>query len=116
MLHAHRLRPDWVKVLVLEIQRTSRISELNQMRSVGRLFQVMAKLLEQGQREGEIREGIDSEVASFLFIGGLELVITARVLNVLQVEPEDDQDYYQKVAKTVVDIFINGLGVEERPT
>ena len=103
-------------MLVLEIQRTSRISELNQMRSVGRLFQVMAKLLEQGQREGEIREGIDSEVASFLFIGGLELVITARVLNVLQVEPEDDQDYYQKVAKTVVDIFINGLGVEERPT
>lgn len=116
VLHAHRLRPDWVKVLVLEIQRTSRFSELNQLRSVSRLFQVMAKLLEQGQREGELRGDIDSEVASFLFIGGLELVITARVLNVLQVEPEDEQDYYQKVAKTVVDIFINGLAAKERLT
>jgi AcrR family transcriptional regulator len=113
VLHAHRLRPDWVKVLVLEIQRTSRFSQLTQMRSVGRLFQVMAKILEQGQNDGELRSDVDPEVASFLFIGGLELVITARVLDVLQVDPEDEQEYYQKVAKTVVDIFINGLGAGE---
>lgn len=31
VLHARRLRPAWVNGLVLEIQRTSRFSELNQI-------------------------------------------------------------------------------------
>ena len=76
----------------------------------------MAKLQEQGQRQGELRQEIDTEVASFLFIGGLERVITARLLNVLQTEPEDEQDYDREVVKTVVDTFINGLAAEERLT
>jgi hypothetical protein len=48
-----------------------------------------------------------------MFLGALELVITASVLDVLRVEPGEEADYYQKVARTVVDIFLNGLGSQE---
>ncbi len=113
-LNAYRLRPDWVKVLVLEIQRTSRFAEPSQQRAVGGLVQLIARLIRAGQANGELRQDVDPEVASYLFIGGLEIVITAHVLDVLKIEPGEEQGYYQKVARTVVDVFLHGLATEDR--
>ena len=113
ILNAFRLRPDWVKVLVLEIQRSSRFAEPTQLRAVGRLFQLLERLLRDGQEAGELRADVDPEVASYVFIGALEIVITARVLDVLRVEKEKEAEYYEKVARTVVDIFLRGIGHRE---
>jgi TetR/AcrR family fatty acid metabolism transcriptional regulator len=114
MLNAYRLRPEWVKVLVLEIQRSSRFAEPSQQRAIGGLVQVIARLVREGQGNGELRGDMDPEVASYLFIGGLEIIITARVLDVLKIEPGAEQEYYQKVARTVVEVFLHGLATEER--
>ncbi len=113
-LNAYRLRPEWVKVLVLEIQRTSRFAEPSQQRAIGGLVQVIARMIRAGQANGELRQDVDPEVASYLFIGGLEIVITAHVLDVLKIEPGEEQGYYQKVARTVVDVFLHGLATEDR--
>ena len=82
------------------------------MRAVGRFFQIVARMLREGQERGELREDIDPDVAAYLFVGGLELVITARVLEVLRIEPEAEETYYQKVAHSVVEIFLNGLAAD----
>jgi TetR/AcrR family fatty acid metabolism transcriptional regulator len=113
VLNAYRLRPEWVKVLVLEIQRSSRFAEPSQMRAVGRLFQAVARLVRRGQARGELRPELDPEVASYVFIGALEIAITARVLDVIRIEAGREQEYYQKVARSVVDIFLHGLGRSE---
>jgi len=112
MLNAHRLRPEWVKVLVLEIQRSSRFAEPGQIRAVGRFFQLIERLVRDGQEAGELRRDVDAEVASYVFVGALEIVITARVLDVLRVEEAAEASYYEKVACTVADIFLRGLGQE----
>ena len=52
------------------------------------------------------------EIASYVFVGALEIVITARVLAVLRVEEALEAEYYEKVARTVVDVFLGGLGRE----
>ncbi|MBW2361868.1 MAG: TetR/AcrR family transcriptional regulator [Deltaproteobacteria bacterium] len=112
VLNAYRLRPEWVKVLVLEIQRSSRIAEPDQMRAVGRFFQIVARMLREGQEQGELRGDIDPAVAAYLFVGGLDLVITASVLEELHIEPGTEEAYYQKVAHSVAEIFLNGLAAE----
>jgi TetR/AcrR family fatty acid metabolism transcriptional regulator len=112
VLNAYRLRPEWVKVLVLEIQRSERFAEPSQLRAVGRLFQAVERLLRSGQAAGELRAELDPEVASYLFVGGLEIVITARVLDVIRIDEGQEQEYYQKVARTLVDIFLHGLARE----
>jgi len=48
ILFAYRRQPDWVKVLVFEIGRTSRFSEPEQIRTVGRLFQAVARIVRAG--------------------------------------------------------------------
>jgi TetR/AcrR family fatty acid metabolism transcriptional regulator len=111
ILNAYRLRPAWVKVLVLEIQRSSRVTDPEQIRAVGRFFQLVAKILRSGQEAGELRRDLDPDVACYVFIGALELVITSLVLRVIRLdEPEADaREYYLKVARTVVEICLRGL-------
>jgi AcrR family transcriptional regulator len=111
ILNAYRLRPEWVKVLVLEIQRSSRFAEPGQIRAVGALFQSVARILRAGQEAGELRADLDPDIACYVFIGALELVLTSLVLDLVRVDgaPDGASAYYLKVAGTVVDIFLNGL-------
>ncbi len=111
MLNAYRVRPEWVKVLVLELQRTSRFAEPGQIRAVGLLFQSVARILRAGQDAGELRPDLDPDVACYVFIGALEIVITSLVLDLIKIEEKapSESEYYLKVARTVVDIFLHGL-------
>ena len=111
MLNAYRVRPEWVKVLVLELQRTSRFAEPGQIRAVGLLFQSVARILRAGQDGGELRPDLDPDVACYVFIGALEIVITSLVLDLIKIEEKasSESEYYLKVARTVVDIFLHGL-------
>jgi len=144
ILGGHHVRPEWVKVLVLEIQRSSRFARPDQIRAVGRLFQIVARILREGQEKGELRVDVDPDVACYVFIGALEIVITGVVLKVIQPQiapegaapaasPHDPADssreaeisrpegepagrderrdgaYYERVGRTVVDIFLNGV-------
>ncbi len=110
ILNAYRVRPEWVKVFVLEIQRSSRFAEPGQIRAVGRLFQIVAEVLRTGQKRGDLRQDLDADVASYVMIGGLEIVITALVLDVIRHPSAEQEDaYYMKVARTVVEIFLRGL-------
>jgi TetR/AcrR family fatty acid metabolism transcriptional regulator len=114
-LNAYRVRPDWVKVLVLEIQRSSRFSEPGQLRAVGRLFDAVARILRAGQERGELRDDLDPGVACYVFVGALDLVITSLVLGVTRIEggEADERAFQLEVAKTVVEIFLNGLARRE---
>ncbi len=115
ILNAYRVRSDWVKVLVFEIQRSSRFSDPDQIRAMGRLFQIVARILREGQQAGELRGDLDPDVACYVFIGGLDIVVTTRVLNVIKIEGGSQQEaqYYLKVARTVVDLFLNGFAAGE---
>ncbi len=110
IVNAYRVRPDWVKVLVLEIQRSSRFAEPGQMHAVGKLFAMIAGILRDGQARGEVRSDLDPKIACYVLIGGLEIVITGLVLGVIEVESaEEEGDYFDRVARTVVETYFNGI-------
>ena len=116
ILSAYRVRPDWVKVLVLELQRSSRFSEPGQIHAVGRLFQTVAGIIRAGQHSGELRDDLDAEIACYVLIGGLEIVITGLVLDVIEIDEAGEAEgaYYEKVADNVIEIFFNGASAGAR--
>jgi TetR/AcrR family fatty acid metabolism transcriptional regulator len=118
ILNAFRVRRDWVKVLVFEIQRSSRFAEPEQLRAVGHLFQAIARVLRAGQESGELRGDLDPDLACYVFIGGLDIVVTSRVLNVIQIEgdAQREKEYFLKVARTLVDVFLNGVSDQQEGT
>ena len=111
ILNAYRVRADWVKVLVFEIQRSQRFARPEQLRAVGRLFQLVARILRDGQEAERLRRDVDPDVACVVFLGGLDIVLTSSVLRVIDpgATPEAEARYFLKVARTVVDLFLHGL-------
>lgn len=108
-LTAYRRHPEWVKILVFEIQRTQRFADPDRVEQVGRLFRLIARILREGQARGELRPDLDPTLACYIFVGGLDIVVTNRVLDLLEIE-EDEAAYYVKIARTAVDLFMNGMG------
>ena len=110
ILGAWQVRPEWVKVLVLEIQRSSRFAEPFQLRAVSRLFQLVAGILREGQARGELRGDVDPETASRVFLGALEMAVTSLVLEVTRIgDGESAEQYCRRVGQSVVDVFLNGV-------
>jgi len=110
ILGAYRVSPEWVKVFVLEIQRSSRFANPGQLRAVGKLFNAVARVLRDGQAKGEVRGDLDPDVACYIVVGGLEIIITGVVLGVIEIDQSQPENvYYEKVARTVVEIFLRGL-------
>lgn len=110
VLGAYQVRPDWVKVLVLEIQRSRRFTEPDQLRAVSGLFQSVAQILRDGQERHELRPELDADVASMMFLGALEIAVTSLVLGITRVgEGESEASYCRRVGDTVVDVFMNGV-------
>ncbi|MCP4907303.1 MAG: TetR/AcrR family transcriptional regulator [bacterium] len=112
ILNAHRTRPEWMKVLVFEIQRTQRFADPERVEVVGELFRTVAEILRGGQSRGELREGLDPELACYIFVGGLDVVVTSRALELIEIEG-DEGTYYARMARTVVDLFINGMSASQ---
>lgn len=114
VLEAFRVRPDWVKVLVLEIQRSSRFSDPERIRAVGRLFEQVARIVRAGQEAGELRRDVEPQVACFAFLGALDLAITSLVLGLTKPDDGDagEGEYHARAARSFVDVFLRG--VEER--
>jgi TetR/AcrR family fatty acid metabolism transcriptional regulator len=108
ILSAHRTRPEWVKELIFEIQRTQRFADPERIEVVGELFRLIADILRDGQKRGELREDLDPELACYVFIGGLDIVVTSRVLDLIKIEG-DEGAYFVRMARTVVDLFLNGM-------
>jgi TetR/AcrR family fatty acid metabolism transcriptional regulator len=110
ILQAYRVRSDWVKVLVFEIQRSPRFSNPDQILAMGRMFKIVAGILRAGQESGELTADTDPEVACFVFIGALDIFVTSRVLDLIRLDETDDREseYFSKAARTVVDLFMHG--------
>ena len=113
ILNAFRRRPDWVKVLVLEIQRSSRFAAPGT--DAGRRASLRAgRAHRAGGPGGRASCGGTStrSVACFVFVGALDLVITSMVLGLTRIDGGDDQERRvpRQAADTVVDVFLRGHG------
>ena len=89
-------------------QRSSRFSEPEQIRAVGRLFQSVARVIRAGQDTGELRADIDAQLACLAFIGALETMITSQVLGHTRL-PESPEASDDRSVAAVVELFLGGL-------
>ena len=109
ILSAHRNRPEWARVLIFEIQRTQRFLDPERVQLVGELFRTVSEILREGQARGELRMDLEPELASYIFVGGLDIVVTSRLFDLIEIKG-DEGAYYARIARTVVDLFTNGMG------
>jgi AcrR family transcriptional regulator len=103
LLRSWRRDPDLVRVLVREVaqspQRASRVQE------IGEAFLAIERIVARGQADGQIRGDVDARLASWIFYGAIEELLTGWVLGQLA---DGDEDV-ARAERTVVELIGDGL-------
>lgn len=112
LLRTWRNAPDLVTVMVREIARSPKLRQ--QVDEVSAVFDLIQRVIEQGQADGELRTDVDPRLAAWVVYGALEEILTGWVLGRL---PDGDEEV-ARAERTVVDVVCGGLaaGADRRPT
>ena len=103
LLRAWRDQPDLVRVMVREVARSPQLQ--GQVDEIGAGFLAIQRVIERGQADGSFRADLDARLASWIFYGGLEEILTGWVLGQL---PDGDEEV-ARAERTVVDLLCGGL-------
>jgi AcrR family transcriptional regulator len=106
MLRSWRHDPDLIRVLVREIGRSPELQR--RIDALGQVFDAVARIVERGQVRGEFRSELDPRLASFVFYGALEALLTGWVLGQLP----DGDDEVRRAEQALVEIVCSGLEVD----
>lgn len=103
LLRAWKRDPDLVTVVIREGLRSPdlqrRVAEIRQA------FDAIERIVARGQSEGEFRDDVDPRLASVVFYGALEEILTGWVLGTLP----DGEEQIGAAERTVVEIVCGGL-------
>ena len=103
LLRTWRAQPELVTVMVREVARSPQLQlQVDEIRAG---FLVIQRVIERGQADGTFRPELDARLASWIFYGGLEELLTGWVLGQL---PDGDEEV-ARAERTVVDLLCGGL-------
>jgi TetR/AcrR family transcriptional regulator, fatty acid metabolism regulator protein len=103
LLRTWRAQPELVTVMVREVARSPQLqAQVDEIRAG---FQVIQRVIERGQADGTFRPELDARLASWIFYGGLEELLTGWVLGQLP----DGEEEVARAERTVVDLVCGGL-------
>ena len=102
-LRAWARDPDLVRVLILEVARSPQMQR--RVNEIGEVFRGIERIVARGQESGEFRAELDSRLASWIFYGALEEVLTGWVLGQLP----DDDDEVALAERTILEVIRGGL-------
>jgi TetR/AcrR family transcriptional regulator, fatty acid metabolism regulator protein len=109
LLRSWRRQPDLVRVLVREIARSPELQR--RFDRVDEGFAAIARIVERGQAEGELRADVEPRLASFVFYGAIDELLTGWVLGRL---PGGEADV-ARAERAVAAIVGAGLAREPMP-
>jgi AcrR family transcriptional regulator len=105
LLRTWRNDPALVTVMVREVARSHQLQD--RVDEVREAFAIVQRIIEEGQATGAFRKDVDARLASWLFYGGLEEVLTGWVLGQL---PDGEEDV-ALAERTAIEIAARGLAV-----
>lgn len=103
LLRTWRANPELVTVMVREVARSAQLQE--QVDEIRAGFAAIQRVIERGQADGSFRPELDARLASWVFYGGLEEILTGWVLGQL---PDGDEEV-ARAERTVVELACGGL-------
>jgi TetR/AcrR family transcriptional regulator, fatty acid metabolism regulator protein len=99
LLRTWRNDPALVTVMVREVARSQQLQD--RVDEVREAFAIVQRVIEEGQASGDFRRDLDARLASWIFYGGLEEVLTGWVLGQLP-DAEEDVASAERVAVEMV--------------
>ena len=105
LLRSWRADPDLVRVMIREVARSPHLQ--GQVDEIREAFLIIQRVIERGQAQGQFRSELDPRLASWVFYGSLEEILTGWALGEL---PHGDDDV-AGAERTVLDLLCGGMAV-----
>jgi TetR/AcrR family transcriptional regulator, fatty acid metabolism regulator protein len=109
-LRAWRRDPDLVRVLVHEVARSPQLP--GRVDEITGAFRSLERIVEQGQEDGEVRRDVDARLASWIFYGAIEEILTGWVLGQLA----DGEEDVAEAEQALVAVIAAGLAPAPEPS
>jgi TetR/AcrR family transcriptional regulator, fatty acid metabolism regulator protein len=107
LLRSWRRDPDLVRVLVREVARSPQLG--GRVDEIEKAFAVIERIVERGQRDGELRGDVDARLAAWIVYGALEEILTGWVLGTLP----DGDDGVAEAERAIVQVLSTGLARDD---
>src|SRR3712207_5545049 len=105
IVDSYRHDPDLMKVIIVEVTRAANSFGRKHLDHIREAFDLIADIVEAGQRSGQFRDRVTPRFAAMAFYGAIEQVLTGWIFDVL---PQGEAEFEQ--AKTfVVETICGGL-------
>jgi TetR/AcrR family transcriptional regulator, fatty acid metabolism regulator protein len=103
VLGSWKANPDLIRVLIREVTRSPHIQQ--EIEEISQAFDVLERIVKQGQEDGEFRGSLEPRLASWVLYGAMEEILTGWVI---ERPPAGDEEVAAAV-QTVAQILCDGL-------
>lgn len=106
LFNACREFPEFMYVIMFEVIWTPKFLETRNFITFTKAFTTFEKILLGHMRSGELTGTINTTVSTYMFFGGLEMLLTGIVLKAIPVEKPET---FQKLSSNFITQYINGI-------
>jgi AcrR family transcriptional regulator len=104
-LQAWRANPDIVEVIMVEVVRSPKFLEEDNLAAFRRIFDILEAMFQRHRDAGELRETVHPRLTALLFMGSLEILLTGFIAR----EFLSEDDLVRDGRDALVETFISGL-------
>jgi TetR/AcrR family fatty acid metabolism transcriptional regulator len=102
--------PEFMYVIMFEVIWTPKFLETRNFMCFTKAFTTFERILIEYREKGELQKNIDTTVSTYMFFGGLEMILTGIVLKAIPVEKPD---MFQKLSNSFINQYISGIASEK---
>lgn len=105
IIESYRHDPDLMKVIIIEVTRAANSFGATHLPEIRRAYDVVSRIVTDGQRDGVYRQGVDPDFVGMWFYGAIEQLLSGWVFGLI---PATDEDF-ERAVDMVVDTLCLGL-------
>jgi AcrR family transcriptional regulator len=101
IVESYRHDPELMKVIIVEVTRAANSFGRTHLPEISQAYELIAKIVADGQAQGVFRSDIDSYFASMTFYGAIEQLLTGWIFDLIPGDVEDFEHAKRLVVETV---------------
>ncbi len=105
IVDSYRYEPDLMKVIIVDVTRAANSFGRTHLPEIRRAYEMITKIVADGQRAGALRRDVDPEFASMWFYGAIEQLLSGWVFDLI---PGGESDF-DRAREMLVETICGGL-------
>jgi TetR/AcrR family fatty acid metabolism transcriptional regulator len=105
IVDSYRHDPELMKVIIVEVTRAANSFGRTHLTEIRNAYDLIAKIVEEGQAQGAFRSDVDPVFASMYFYGAIEQLLSGWIFDLIPAGEED----FERAKAMVVEIICSGL-------